>query len=105
MLTHFKDVGVFRVEEKEAAGERLMLRRLTRTAFEPTWDGLAELQRRDLQSQKERGSSEEGCFALAAGSTDGEPETRRRGQSRLSAASSHHLTDSMCLFLCVCVCV
>lgn len=62
MLTHFKDVGVFCVEEKEAAGERLMLCRLTRTAFEPTWDGLAELRRRDLQSQKERGSSEEGLL-------------------------------------------
>lgn len=43
-----------RKREREVEIEVLIVLRLTRIASEPTWDGLAELQQRDLQTEKER---------------------------------------------------
>ena len=52
-----------REREREVEIKVLILLHLTRIASEPTWDGPAELQQRDLQSQrKTEGSHDEGYF-------------------------------------------
>lgn len=58
----------------------MILLRLTRIASEPTLDGLAELQQRDLQSRRKR-SSEEGYSATGITGEEGEEADKDRADS------------------------